>query len=172
MRVWRWQLAITAIRSIEPNLEFLLGTLAKIDQDLYARDQRHKEMAKDPSSTKLSEWVTVQDATGLSYLWLLGAYEAIRTLDQRFREMKPAATQRHQASINLKHQYERLRVPLAKLEPSNRNRATDYAFPRPGIDDDRGIAWEVAQGVAISRSQLSDQFLSLLESLQNGTLEN
>jgi hypothetical protein len=172
MRVWRWQLAITAINSIEPNLEFLLGTLAKLDEELYLRDQRHKAMAKAPSNAKLAEWATVQDAIGRSYLWVLGAYEAIRTLDQRCREMGAAAEQRHRATSTLKHLYERLRIPLAKLEPSKRHSATDYAFPRPGIDDERGIAWEVSKGVVISRSLLSDEFLALLEGLQNGSLTN
>ena len=172
MRIWRWELAIQAIRYTEPNLEFLLNMLAKIDQELYDNNQRHTEMAKNPPSAKLSEWFTVQESIGMSYLWVLGAYEAIRTLDQRFRDMNSAAAQRHQASTKLKHLYERQRVPLAKLEPSNRHCATDYAFPRPGIDEGHGIAWEVACDVVISRSQLSDDFLSLLESLQNGTLAN
>jgi hypothetical protein len=172
MRIWRWQLAITALKSIELNLEFLLGTLAKLDEELYLRDQRHKEMAKDPSNTKLAEWADVQDATGRSYLWVLGAYEAIRTLDQRFRDMGSSALSRHRVTNTLKHLFERLRVPLAKLESSRRHIATDYAFPRPGIDDERGIAWEVSKGVVISRSQLSDEFLSILEGLQNGTLNN
>ena len=170
MRIWRWQLVMIALNSIEPNLEFLLGTLAKLDEELYLRDQRHKVMAKDPSNRKLAEWADVQDAIGRSYLWVLGAYEAIRTLDQRFREMKSAALGRHRATNTLKHLFERLRVPLAKLEPSKRHIATDYSFPVPGIDNERGIAWEVSKGVVISRSQLSDEFLAILERLQNGSL--
>lgn len=172
MRIWRWQLALTAIRSVEPNLEFLLSTLAKLDEELTLRDRRHKEMAQDPSSTKLAEWADVNDAIGRSYLWVLGAYEATRTLDQRFRELGPSAIGRHGATRPLKHLFERLRVPLAKLEPSGRHKATDYAFPRPGIDDERGIAWEVSKGVVISRSQLSDEFLAILEGIQNGNINN
>lgn len=172
MRIWRWQLAITAIRSIEPNLEFLLGTLAMLDEELYLRDQRHKEMAQAPSGTKPAEWADVNHAIGRSYLWVLGAYEAIRTLDQRFRDLGSSALGRRGATKTLKHRFERLRVPLAKLEPSNRHKATDYAFPRPGIDDERGIAWEVSIGVVISRSQLSDEFLAILEDLHNGNINN
>lgn len=172
MRIWRWRLAITATTAVEPNLGFLLETLAKLDQELYLRDQHHKEMASDPSNTKLAEWVKAIDATGQSYLWVLGAYEAVRTLDQRFRTQGPAAEQRHRESKKVKRLYERLRMPLAKLEPSERHRRTDYPFAKPGIDDERGIAWEVAPGVVISRSELSDEFLGFLERLQNGTLKD
>jgi hypothetical protein len=42
--------------------------------------------------------------------------------------------------------------------------------PQTGIEDDRGIAWEVAPGVALSRSQLSDEFLAFLEGLKFGTI--
>lgn len=172
MRIWRWRLAISAVRDTEPNLEFLLDMRGKIDQELYEKDQHHTEMAKDPQSFKLSDWFTVQESIGMSYLLVLGAYEAIRTLNQRFREMQSAAVQRHQASTELKHFFERIRIPLAKFEPSYKHRTTDFAFPRPGIEDERGIAWEVARDVVISRSQLSEEFLAFLESLQNGTLAN
>ena len=163
---------MTALSSIEPNLEFLIGTLAKLDEQLNLRDQHHQALAKEPSNTKLAEWADVIDAIGLSYLWVLGAYEAIRTLDQRLRNMGPSAVHRHRATNALKHQFERLRVPLAKLEAANRHRATDYSFLRPGIDDGRGIAWEVSAGVVVSRSQLADQFLAVLEGIQNGSIKN
>lgn len=172
MRVWRWQLAATSLNEIEPHLNSAIMTLAKLDEDLYVRDQRHREMAKDPRAAKVAEWAKISDSIGLSYLWVLGAYEAIRTIDQRFRELGDLGKNRKEASAALKHYYERLRIPLAKLEPSNRHRATDYAFARPGIEDERGIAWEVAKDVVISRSQLSDEFLNFLEKLQNGTLKN
>lgn len=172
MRIWRWQLAITAIKRIEPNLEFILGTLAKMDEELYLQEQRHRIMAKTPADTKLDEWANVDDAVGQSYLWVLGAYEAIRTLDQRLRDIGDSATGRQSATKKLKQRFERVRIPLAKLEAAKRNNATDFAFPRQGIDYERGIAWEVATDVVISRSELSDEFLAVLEGLQNGTICN
>lgn len=172
MRVWRWKLASASLQQVEPNLVITILILGKIDQDLYVSDQRHRELGKNPQAGKLDELAEVGGSIGLSHLWILGAYEAIRTIDQRFREFGAAAENRKKASVDLKHSYERLRIPLAKLEPSSRHKATDYAFAHPGIDDERGIAWEVAKGVVISRSQLSDEFLEFLERLHNGTITN
>jgi hypothetical protein len=160
------------LHQIEANLIPSILTLAKIDQDLYIRDQRHRELTKNPKTGKLAELAVLGDSIGLSYLWILGAFEAIRTIDQRFYELKEAAEIRKKASTALKHSYGRVRIPLAKLEASNRHKNTDYAFARPGIDDERGIAWEVAKDVVISRSQLSDEFLEFLEGLQRGTIKN
>lgn len=92
----------------------------------------------------------------------MSAYEVVRTIDQKFGAIGSAGANRKRASAELKRLFERLRIPLAKLEPAPRHRMTDYPFPRPGIQDDRGIAWEVAPGEVFSRSYLSDQFLGLL----------
>lgn len=170
MRKWRWEIAAASLHDIEPNLGWTIGVLGKLDHELYERDQRHIELARMGPSAKLSEWVNVLDAISLSYLWVLGAYEAVRTINQRLLHLGHAAANRKRASGDLKHQFERLRVPLAKLEPARRHSTTDYSFPRPGIDDDRGIAWEVAPGEALSRSRLSDDFLSFLERLRDGSL--
>ena len=170
MRKWRWQIAATVLHDIEPHLAWIFGVLSSIDQDLYRRDQRHKELLRMGADAKLSEWLGIGDAIALSYLWVLAAYEAIRTIDQRLAELGPAATSRRRASADLKHKFERLRIPLAKLEPSKRNLTTDYSFPRPGFEDNRGIAWEVAPGESVSRSYLSDEFLSLLEAMKSGIL--
>ena len=49
----------------------------------------------------------------LSQLWVFGAYEIIRTLDQRISKAHPCKDQ----VKNLKRHLERVRMPLAKLEP-------------------------------------------------------
>lgn len=172
MRTWRWELAASAVQDIDANLKWVLGVLAKLDYDLYLLNAAHEQLLQKGPEARLEEWRGVLDATDLSYLWILGAYEAVRTLDQRFAALGASAVNRKQATGSLKHKFERLRVPLAKLEPSRRHKNTDYSFPRPGIADNRGIAWEVAPNEVVSRSNLSDEFLSLLERIQRGELSH
>lgn len=170
MRELRWQLATTAVHAIKPELVFLLGTLARLDERLCLLDQKHAEMARAPRDAKLRDVPALLDAFGEAYLWVLGSYEAIRTLDQALREMGTTASQRWSALNALKRKFERLRVPLAKVEPARRHASTDFAFPKPGLSDEHGIAWAIAQGVWVSRAELSDEFLATFEALQNGNL--
>ncbi len=170
MRTWRWKVAAVALFEVDPNLRWVVEVLGDLDQELYELDQTHKELLRKGPDPTLSDFLGVGPATANSYFWVLGAYEAIRTIHQRFTQMGSNATNRQRAAAAVKHQFERVRVPLAKLEPARRHDSTDYSFPRPGIEDGRGIAWEVAPGVALSRSQLSDEFLAFLEGLKFGTI--
>jgi hypothetical protein len=171
MRIWRWRLAATVVQQIESRLDPALEVLARLDEDLYSRDAKHRATVSDPNLSPLRDWGEVINDIGLSYLWVLGAYEAVRTLHQRLVDMGAPAMKRAAACAALKHKYERVRIPLAKLEPAKRFVTTDYAFARPGIDDSRGIAWEVSHGVAVSRSELSDAFLSFLEEMRTGAIK-
>lgn len=106
----------------------------------------------------------LNDRITISYLWVLGAYESIRTICQRIRENENLVSSDIAEKFNnLKRKFNRLRVPLAKMEPASTHRATDSHIAYPGININLGIAWQVAEKTLISRRELSDEFLEVLE---------
>lgn len=91
-----------------------------------------------------------------AHLWVLGAYELVRMISQRVREDESLTTDAAIETIHkTKKQFERVRIPLAKLEASRKNRKTDFNIAYAGIGPD-GLAWKVADDYIISQEYLSD----------------
>jgi hypothetical protein len=113
--------------------------------------------AVDPSGL-LDQQIT------LSYLWVLGAYEIIRTLSARPDLTR--ADKDNDVALKVsqtKAQFSRLRVPLAKFEPQNKHRATDSPVAYPGLHSELGVAWHLSPTHWITRRELSDALLEMLE---------
>jgi hypothetical protein len=102
-----------------------------------------------------------------SYLWVLGAYEMIRAIEQRCRKNRPSGITDDiaDAAAETKKAFERVRVPLAKYEAARRFSATDSTVVLPAIDASHGIAWRVSVDVYISRESLAQQLLDFLRKL-------
>jgi hypothetical protein len=101
----------------------------------------------------------LNDILTYSYLWVLGAYEIVRTLAQETKSPPIVAA---------KESFERIRVPLAKLEASRKHRHIDFNFPLPTIAPTvSGIGWSINQGQVILRSSLSYEMLSALKQYAN-----
>jgi hypothetical protein len=134
--------------------------LGWLDCQLIAEDARLAEAPpfEHARPMALNEQIT------LSYLWVLGGYELVRTIDQRhaaderLQSMSPKLSQ-------LKRTFARVRVPLAKFEPASRHRDTDTPFAWPARHPTLGSAWRVADNEFISRRELSNEMLDLLESM-------
>jgi hypothetical protein len=110
--------------------------------------------------------VILTDRLTLSYLWVLGAYEVVRTIDQWAKRHDSVWESELRARItDTKQEIARIRVPLAKLEPSGRYRHSDSPVAYPTIDSKSGIAWHIAPDVVVSRRELADHILQLLSSL-------
>ena len=119
-----------------------------------------QQRATIPVSVELSGRLT------LSYLWVLGAYKIVRTLDQRTREASAGTPSPAAERITAtKHLFERVRIPLAQFEASRRN-PNDSPIAYPAVSPVHGIAWLVADNTFVSRRQLSDAFLALLSDLR------
>lgn len=98
----------------------------------------------------------------LSQLWVLGAYELVRTLDQRAREKPGLFEPEINKKINeTKKVFERIRIPLAKLVPSKQHTA-DYTFPQPIFNTQTGVGWKLNQKEFRFRREFSDSLLALL----------
>lgn len=104
-----------------------------------------------------------------SYLWVLGAYEIVRSLHQRTHAAGLAVMTAEQKKIvrDVKQKFERIRLPLAKFEPARRHRTTDSGIAFPVIHEQLGISWKLAPDAYISREDLAREFRSLLEALSS-----
>ena len=93
-------------------------------------------------------------------------YEVVRSVDERITDdAELSSISAAGVCKGTKHLFERVRIPLAKFQPAKRHQSTDYDVALPGMSADRSVAWEVADGIWISRRQLSDAFLELLRAL-------
>lgn len=137
--------------------------LGKFDAKLIARDAEYlclseKEREEFAVSLELTDRFTD------SYLWVLGAYEIIRAIDQRCRT-DSSLVENSVPIRDAKHSFERVRIPLAKFEAARRFSDTDSTIAYPILSRDYGIAWQVADDVFISRRELSECFIELLRKL-------
>ncbi len=110
----------------------------------------------------------------VSYLWVLGAYEIIRKLHGK---VKGNDAFKNEFKL-LKDKIARLRMPLAKLEPMDKYKKTDYPIAWPGIQTQFGVCWQISEifipgqmcagdkaGI-ISRRELADEFLRLINKIE------
>lgn len=168
-RYTKWIYASHAVGGVEQYKAFMavaIQGLARLDCQLIAADEQflrltEQQRATIPVSVELSERVT------LSYLWVLGAYELLRTLDERTKKASSGAPSPMAARITeTKHLFERVRIPLAKLEASRRN-PDDNLIAYPAISAIHGIAWHIADNTFVSRRKLADEFLLLMTELRS-----
>lgn len=103
-----------------------------------------------------------------SYLWVLGAYEVVRTINDKNRPSYEAYSNYQENLKKLKHSFERLRVPLAKFEPSRKHMNTDSHIAYPGFNLDKGVTWQVSYDLWITRRELSDSMLEIFEIIHTG----
>jgi hypothetical protein len=163
----RWALASINIGKIENYIIIIVQGLGELDTKLILEDERL--LKKIPQNPEDPDWFQTSRDLGsqitLSYLWVLGAYELIRTLDQRCREKPDAFGEIINKRINeTKKIFERIRMPLAKLEPAHRFTPSDssIAFPTMGA---QGTAWQINENTFVNRRDLSDMLLALFEEI-------
>ena len=137
-----------------------LQGLGIIDAELY-------DVNKLIINTKLENDLTVFDLVNIkSYLWVLGVYEFFRMADQRIKENPEIANENASRLINkAKIEFSRLRVPLAKLEPSNKFKKMDYSIPQLGANDEQ-LGWKINDDEIIYYRELSDLAIFTLDGLR------
>lgn len=137
--------------------------LGKLDAKLVAQDKAYLNLT-DEQQNEFRVSIELTDRFISSYLWVLGAYELIRVIDQKCRADKSLISNPRIVS-DAKAAFERIRIPLAKFESARRYRDTDSTVAYPSLDRVHGIAWQIAEDVYISRGELSERFLNLLREL-------
>ena len=139
----------------------LFNNLGRLDCKIIELDRN--VIAEAQSLSEGGHAYNTTESLSLSYFWVLGAYELVRVLDQRAEEGDPFCSRNFPKVKELKHEFERIRIPLAKLEASRRNKTTDFQTAIPIFDlIKEGTSWIVAPNVAISRRELADKLLDQL----------
>jgi hypothetical protein len=164
----RWVEASLGLERIEPFMIGVVQGLGMLDCKLVPEDGRYEQLSEAERFT-IEEGLKLTDRVALSFLWVMGAYELIRTIAQRHRTDNIFVVGAVVESLKmLKRKLERLRIPLAKME-SARAYPNDAAIPREYTMPGWGVAWRVSEGELISRRLLSDGLLGLVELMQLDT---
>ncbi len=137
-----------------------LQGLGIVDAELY-------DINKFDIDKCLDHDLTVFDHVNIkSYLWVLGVYEFFRMYDQKLREKPELADEKATEYINkAKKELSRIRVPLAKLEPSNKFKNIDYAIPRLGGDEIQ-LGWSINDNEVIWYRDLSNLAIDALNQMR------
>lgn len=164
-RFERWVNVSHALARFHPFLVILVQGLGRLDAKLIFEDTLQL-----PENTQAEIEMAALRRTEnhtLSYLWVLGAYELVRTIAEKSRQDPSLqSSEAHHLLSDLEVDLERLRIPLAKLEPAKRHKNTDFSIAFPATHPKKGFAWQVAEGVYISRRDLADSLLHYVEMLQ------
>jgi hypothetical protein len=164
-RFTKWIQASQGLNHIEEFMIVVLQGLGRLDCQLISQDERFGQLPEKERGT-VQESILLSDRTTLSYLWVLGAYELVRALDERCHSDTSLLSDSLMQQIrSTKHQIERLRIPLAKMEPAKRH-ATDSPIAYPALSLERGIAWQLGSDIYISRRDLSDSLLQLVSDIR------
>ena len=171
-RLDRWMKTSHSIEKIEPFMVPILQGLGRLDCQLMSDGERYRELAESEQNT-VDENLLLFDRITLSYLWILGVYELIRSLDQRCEEKSEIFGEDLRVEVkDYKKEIERLRIPLAKFEPAKRHPA-DSPIAHQMLDGTSGdIAWGLQPVVIFSRTDLSQKLLLLMEKIQKYNLRS
>jgi len=163
----RWVLGSFALVRFEKFMVPLAQKLGRLDCQLLFEDARYIALPQEDRETE-SEIISFDDQLTMSYLWILGAYELVRSLEQRARgNPNVLASDIREQITKVKRLFTRLRIPLAKMEPAGAFHDTDYEIAYPALVREHGIGWFVAPNVCITRRELADELLGLLERLRS-----
>lgn len=164
-RLQRWLIASNRISHLELWLGFVTSSVGRLDCTIIARDSQ-VVMQRRPLAGGGYVYDT-SESLSLSYFWVLGAYELVRVIDQRAREGDPFCAANFSAINKLKRDFERIRIPLAKLEASKKNKTTDFRTAIPIFDSKlNSTAWLVAPKVVVRRRVLADNLLDSLATIK------
>lgn len=103
-----------------------------------------------------------------AHLWVLGAYELVRMISQRLRENEELASSESIEKVTeTKKLFERVRIPMAKLEPSKRHKKTDFEVAYAGMGS-KGLGWKVAPDTIIYQEELSEKLYEMFSFMKPG----
>lgn len=162
-RFERWVNASFSTVQFEQFMVIAVQGLGRLDVSLVEDDE---SFLADFEQNKYSsvESLKFNERLTLSYLWVLGSYELVRSICQRIKESRAGCPDEVANSFGeLKKEFNRLRIPLAKMEPASAHVNTDSHIAYPMLHTQKGIAWQVAQNVFITRRDLADRLLATLE---------
>src|SRR5258708_36979463 len=145
------------VMEVAPSVSLHVSGLMELDRQLRKRDARAPSELDQMQRVSEVEWQEHADRLFWSYLWVLGAYEVIRTVHAALRGSPgPAATDCAASVRSAKRLLERVPGPLARGEP--RRGSHGFALAAPALVPGVGIAWTIAPDDTVSRHELADAF--------------
>jgi len=172
LRNERWLKVSIGLGRLEQTMWPLVLQLGRLDTRLIQADEAWPDRFFEPKlsyqdSSALDEHITLSD------LWVLGAYEFIRTLCDRVstddEEMTPATVR--DILQDVKHRFARVRMPLAKMEAAAKHANEDGPIAYPGVLRGVGVAWQLNPNVIVTRRGLADALLEALERRRSAFLK-
>lgn len=172
-RFLRWAKAAQVLRDVDPPelggaLSRNAFALGRWDVRLRHADEEQSWTEPDPRwFVSGSHPMDHADHLALSRMWVLDAYELLRTIDGAVRSGAWSPSDPLPADIKLvKQRLAGLRVPLAKYEPAGRSgrAVAGDAVPFPVYIPGRGAGWSLGKSPEmVTRGYLGEQVLELLE---------
>jgi hypothetical protein len=152
------------------HLMFQIQALGRLDAKLRPLDAHFGGMVAHPpeASDAVGVALAFTDFLDQSRLWVLGAYELVRTLDECIRHSlwRPPEGVRDDVRV-AKRALARVRIPLAKFQAAGRARSAlpGDLLPQPVLATGVGCAWAVGPTAddIVTRLGLSDAVLDLFE---------
>ncbi len=173
MKEWNeWKTYSRVLDCIDPFLPFFVEGLSDLSDNLIEKfkDIHSQEDDKDKlmvfGSPEFLEYWT------LSQLWVTGSYEVIRTIDQKASEKNLFDGEIRKDIKDVKHYFERIRVPMTKMESARRGYKDDYNYPLLHFKMGEGAIWMINKTTYLSRKVLSETFLKLLKILYEFNKKN
>ncbi len=160
-RLKRWVDVSHKFSAIDDMMIVTIQGLGRMDAQLVSIDEK---IMVDKNLYYLT--LGFNDQFTSSYLWVLGAFEIVRTLHEKARFDQSFFPRYVQDLKTLKDKFSRLRIPLAKFSPHDKHLETDVGIAIPSFHKELGVAWRVSKSDWINRRDLSDQMLELFEEMK------
>jgi len=160
LKIWNRHIEEDLSKIIMESVWILHG-LAGIDCGIVKREKTLLPSLEDPVARGLDPKVRTDYFT-ISVLWIFGVYEVVRTLHQRLKNRNFQNSKLCSRINHLKLKLARVRIPLAKLERPHSS-PSDAGIAQHGTHFEKGIGWAVAPNCFITRRELADDFLEVLQ---------
>jgi hypothetical protein len=166
-RIKKWVDLSYSVQKIDQWFIPTIQGLGRLDVELICLDRKYSSTTDEDERRAAFTGEDLNTRFTLSYLWVLGSYEWIRTLDKRCCLNPRVLNKELNGKIHeMRLRIERLRIPLAKMEPARRHAGTDAAIAYPSLHRNLGISWRVSAAEYICRREISDDIIAILEEIQ------
>lgn len=148
--------------NLNPHTVHTIQGLGALEIELEAEEFKLSRVMNDKGVETKDHAIPLSRLLNLSRLWLLGAYEIVRLIDQRLRELDIE----NPATLRLKDYKKtiaRYRMPLAKLERQGKPYEELIAWPFTFGSGE--VGWQIDHE-AYSRKMLAYELLVALEHLR------
>ena len=178
-RFKRWVDCSHSIVKFNLDIDIYIQELGRVDSKLVVIDKKQIDLCAGQTEHNVNDYLAYNNAIFLSRLWVFGGYELVRTLSGA--AYNKLWSKDELAKINeVRRKFARIRIPLAKYEPEglkSRNPrkckySGDYDIAQNVIIRNQGIGWLINESKWISRGELADELLMLLEGLQQTRKHN